>query len=739
MLRPHLIKTVFRKELRELLRDRRSLAVMFGVPLLLYPLLTIAMASLGKSRVDSLKSEEYKVAIVNVDGAPELVRRLADKETSGLNAQAPQKAATTDAELAAERERRARELSAGFIHAVIDIPREFEPDLIAGKNPKLAIRLDRSRTEADFAERKIDKVIAAYEEWVVAEWLKKYNAPATVTKGIDRATQDVSTAAQRLGSRLSQLMPLLILVTGMLGALFPALSATTTERELGTLETLLVSPAGRLEILLAKGALVLLCGLVTAALNVASMSLVLWRTFSLFEKADPTAVATAAGSSMGALSPGSLFLVFVAAIPALVFFTALVLIIGLLARTFREANSYATPAMLLPLASMALTVADVKSSPGLMVTPIANTTLIMRDVLRDKATLLDFALAFGSSFLYAGLLLSVAARLFSNEQLVNPSWEPLSMKGLKGMGKARRKLRLPAIDEAIALFAVSMLLLFYVQPSLQLYFLDPARPERHPTAVLWIVVYTMICLLFLPTALFAWLGKWNWRATFKLFKPDGRAVIAGVLLGIGLVPVVQVIGLLQSRVWPPSGENAKMTVQLFGPALQAFPILVPLVVGVLAGVFEELLYRGAIQTAIGRRGKPLVAILVTALLFAAAHLDLHGMPIRFALGCLLGYLAWRTGSLIPAILTHFLYDTATLGLMAWEVRHRGPDALSAAPPANVWADPTLWIGLAIGAALIVVAALLIRCVPRVTPVAAAPPAHAFEVVMPPPVVGPAER
>ncbi|HSI33854.1 MAG TPA: CPBP family glutamic-type intramembrane protease, partial [Tepidisphaeraceae bacterium] len=697
---------------------------------LLYPLLTIAMASLGKSRVDSLKSEEYKVAVINVDGAPELVRRLRDKETSGLTSMDSDTPAKTPAELAAERQRRAVDLASGAIHAVIEIPPAFQPDLIAGKNPKLTVRLDRSRTEADFAERKIDKVISAYEEWVVAQRLKQYNAPATVTKGIDRATQDVSTAAQRLGSRLSQLLPLLILVTGMLGALFPALSATTTERELGTLETLLVSPAGRLEILLAKGGLVLLCGLVTAALNVASMSLVLWRTFSLFEKADPTAVAGAAttASSMGAISPGSLFLVFVAAIPALVFFTSLVLIIGLLARTFREANSYATPAMLLPLASMALTVADVKSSPGLMVTPIANTTLIMRDVLRDKATLLDFTLAFGSSFLYAGLLLSVAARLFSNEQLVNPSWEPLSMKGLKGLGKGRRKLRLPAIDEAIALFAVSMLLLFYVQPSLQLHFLDPAHPERHPTAVLWIVVFTMLGLLFAPTALFAWLGKWNWRATFKLFKPDPRAVVAGILLGVGLVPVVQVIGLLQSRVWPASDENAKMTVQLFGPALLAFPILVPIVVGMLAGVFEELLYRGVIQTALSRRGKPLVAILVTALLFAAAHLDLHGMPVRFALGCLLGYLAWRTGSLIPAILTHFLYDTASLGLMAWEVHHRGPDALTAAAPANVWADPTLWIGLGIGAVLIGVAALLIRRTPHATPVAGAAPQRGFEVV-----------
>src|SRR5206468_3296806 len=196
--------------------------------------------------------------------------------------------------------------------------------------------------------------------------------------------------------------------------------------------------------------LVMLCGLVTAAINMISMSLVLWRVSSL----------VAPGETLS-ISVWSLVLTFVAATPSLIFFTTLVLIVGLLARTFREANSYATPAMLLPLASLALSIADVKTTPGLLVTPIANTTLVMRDVLRGKWSGGAFALASISSLVYAGLLLSIAARLFSNEQLVNPGWEPLGMKGLGRRGE--RRARLPAVDEAIALFALCLLLMFYIQ------------------------------------------------------------------------------------------------------------------------------------------------------------------------------------------------------------------------------------------------------------------------------------
>ncbi len=653
MLRLPIVKTVFLKELRELLRDRRSLAVMFGVPLVLYPVLTIAMGSLGKAKVDSLKDTRYKVTLVNAGAAPELARRMILEE-NGLTIY--------------QSDNPMRGLLAGEIDGVVQIPDHFESDLIADKNPGLILRFDRSRTEADFVERKINRILNGYQEWVIAQRLHAYNAPAAVTRGIDKKLEDVSTAGQRMGNRLAQLLPLLVLITGMLGALFPALSATTTERELGTLETLLVTPAGRAELLVAKGLLVLLCGLATAALNMISMSLVLWRTISLM----------APGETL-TINVGSLILTFCAAVPAIIFFTTLVLVVGLLARTFREANSYATPAMMLPLASLALSIADVRTTPGLLITPIASTTLVMRDILRHHGSLGDFAIAFCSSLIYAGLMLSVAARLFSNEQLVNPGWEPLSMKGLGRRTGQPRPRRLPAVDEAIALFALCLLLVFYVQPSLM------------GLGFFALLAITQVGLFFLPAALFAWLGKWDWRATFKLIPAKPAALIGGALLGVGLVPIVGLLSNLQRRIWPADTDTEKMMNDLFIPVLQAHPFLAPLFVGALAGIFEELLFRGPIQTSLMRKNPPWRAIIITAVIFAAAHLDLHGLALRAALGVFLGWSVWRTGSIFPAMLLHGAYDAASVGLAAWQV-HYQPD--NTQPPLmNAWVAGGLALGI----------------------------------------------
>src|SRR5207237_8745949 len=104
------------------------------------------------------------------------------------------------------------------------------------------------------------------------------------------------------------------------------------------------------------------------------------------------------------------------------------------------------------------------------------------------------------------------------------------------------------------------------------------------------------------------------------------------------------------------------------PAVPAHPVLTPLLVGVLAGLCEELLYRGPIQTALLRKLPVKAALLIGATLFAAAHMDLHGFPIRLLLGLILGYVVWRGGSVFPAMLLHCAYDATQLWLMAYAIQ-----------------------------------------------------------------------
>ncbi len=416
MIRFDIVRTVFFKELKEMLRDRRSLAVMFGLPLVLYPLVAIGIATLGQSRRQELGETPVRAVIPNAEAAPELFTRL-KTPGSGIELVLPD-----DAETA---------LARGVVDAIVVVPDNAQVRAIAGEPIEITVRLDRSRSISSFVEKKIDKVLDGYERWVLEQRLRRYDAPPQVLEPLKTTTLDIASGDKVFGRLLSQMLPLLLLMTGMLGALFPALNATTTERELGTLETLLVTPAGRTELLLAKGALVLISALLAAGLNVLSMSLVLLKALSSLEKLPNLTI-----------SPSSLLLSYLAAVPALIFFSVLVLIVGLLARNFREANSFATPVMLLPLLSLAVGISEPEATTAILITPVANTTVIIREVLTGRASPGAFALAFGSSCLYAGIVLSLAARVFSSEQLVNPAWEPVSLRGLRRSNGARPR-RLP--------------------------------------------------------------------------------------------------------------------------------------------------------------------------------------------------------------------------------------------------------------------------------------------------------
>jgi len=713
VLRMDVVGTVFRKELREMLRDRRSLLIMFGVPLLLYPLLTVALGGLARSQEKKLKQEPAKVLVRNGSAAPHLIEQLRSAGSgvevidepspppSTVSTQPATGALTSPATTSATALSTApapfptggnERLEAGTVDAILDVPSNAEALALAGEQPEFIVRLNRSRIRtATAAEQKLEKAIKGYERWVIEQRLAARDLPPAILSPLKTRTEDIATGGQRFGSLMSTLLPLFLLLTGTLGAFFPALNATTAERERGTLEPLLASPAGRTEILLGKGLLVLLGGLLTAGLNVASMALVLRWLFAGMGKAGVTTDLT--------IDPVAIGLAYLAAVPTLVFVTGLVMVCGLFSRTFQEANALALPVMLLPLASAAIAVADPPTTPGLLLTPIANTTVIIRDILTGRATVGAFLLAAAASCLYAGLLVSAAARVFNTEQLVNPAWEPLSVKGLGRRVRGRPgHPRPPSIDVALALFAITLLLVLYVGPAL--IGLD----------LLLIVLVSMVGLIAVPTVLVAWLAGWSWVPTFSLRRPTVAALAGAALAGIGLAPWTELLYVLQSQVWPASSEHLAESMKMFLPSVEQRPILTALTIGALAGICEELLYRGPIQAAFLRRLSTWPALCAGGALFAAAHMDLHGFPIRMLLGVLLGYVVWRGKSIFPAMLLHGAYDAAQLGRLAWAVRTQGvPRTLQEAggPPAVAF-DAAFWTQLAVGAVLLAAGGWLLR-------------------------------
>jgi sodium transport system permease protein len=674
-----IITTVFLKELKELLRDRRSLLVMFGIPLVLYPALIMAMGGLAKGKAIKQRDTAVTVAPIGIEFAPRLAELMQQREAT-IQRVMPDSSDTEDARPA----------------VTLRLPGSFEERFIQGEKLTIEVYYDSSRSDAAIARQRIDSLLDDYEHELIKARLRETGQDPAILEGFATELKDASTATQRTGKLLAGALPALLLITGALGAFFPALNSTTTERELGTLETLLVSPASRGELLTGKLLLVLLCGILTAGLNMASMSLVMWRL-----TAD---IGTAAGTSgMIQIRPELVVAAFLTAIPTLVMFSAMMLLVGMIARTFREANSYTLPVMLLPMGSIAVGIIEPTTTAGLLVTPVLGATVVMRDVLMGVGRLDHAVLSGGASLVLAVIVLIASSRLFSNEQLVNPQWEPLSLRGIgkKKPGDGLRR-RLPAVDEVLALFSVVLLLQFYLAPLLKDALVGPNGVRLYE-----LLTAQLVGLILLPAVVWALLTKLDWVPTFSLRLPKPPAWLGGLLLGVGLAAAGLFIVVLQQTLFGRTeSEYAKNLSPLLEPYMRDLPtaVLTALIIGTLAGTCEELLFRGIILKGL-RHGLPTwAAIAGSAFLFALAHFDLAGFGVRFGLGVVCGLVVLRSGSVWPAVLLHGVYNMTVLLLPRILFDAAALQADTGQPELT----PQLWLSLLLGAAVATTGWLLVQ-------------------------------
>jgi membrane protease YdiL (CAAX protease family) len=182
---------------------------------------------------------------------------------------------------------------------------------------------------------------------------------------------------------------------------------------------------------------------------------------------------------------------------------------------------------------------------------------------------------------------------------------------------------------------------------------------------------------------------------------------------------MQLAAMLQQKIWPRGMESQLELLKKILPLLEQHPILLPTLIALLAGLCEETLFRGPIQKGLMRRLGVWPAIVIASILFAAAHLDLPGMPIRTFLGVMLGWIVVRTGSIFPAMVMHAMYDLTQLAYVSFEAHRQGAQKLlaeattKATEPINVW----VLIG---GAALIAISMMLLMRTMSAKPQTAAP-------------------
>jgi len=601
------VRLIFLKEVRDTLRDRRTLFISIILPILLYPLLMIGFSQVMLARQTGIWERSQSVALTGATGvAGEKLRaRLAESEDR--------------LEIVLSNEP-GEDLRVGVIDAWVELRETFSADIAERRQPEVDVHFDSSKDASSAAERKIRRVLAAYAKEVLRE--RELSEADIVPVVVNPA--DAATVTQRGAKLLGPTLALLLVIMALSGAFYPAVDIMAGEKERGTMETLLVCPATRTEIVVGKYLTVLAMTLVTVLLNFASMAL----TFSAFAKLVPQG---ANGGIALTISPMVGAAIVLALLPLAALFSAIALSLSTFARSYKEGQHYLTPLFVavLPLAMVAM-VPETRLSTFAPV-PVAGAVLLVRDLLLGSATFGQIVIVLLSTGICAALAIRWTVVMFNREEVLfrDPGGTQFTL-----FSRNREPGGTATPGQATVVAAISLVLIVFVVP-------------RFPGGAAGGFLFQQVGMVLGFGLLAAWWYRIDLKETFSLRVPRATAWPA-VLVGAPSLLLILMWAFAQAGIEEESFEELRKVIEELKATL-GLPLLI-----LLPPIAEEFLFRGLILSAFRSRYKPIVAVILAAGLFAVFHLQPGKYLATGLIGVWLGYVVIATRSLYPAIFAHLL-------------------------------------------------------------------------------------
>src|SRR5271166_631871 len=396
------IGIVYRKELTEALRDRRTLISTLLVPLLLFPLLSVGFGALAVTLVKKAEEEIPKVMLLGGADSPHVLETLRrNKKIEVVPATPDWKDKIINKE----------------IRAAIEIPSGFEASLDQQEPETIKIYKYEGELKSSISADNIEKTLKEYRDKVIEARLEASHLPASVLTPFRIKQDNVAPPEKVGGAAFGGLIGYMVIFLCLSGGMYPAMDLTAGEKERGTMETILSSPISRMHLVLGKFLLVLTASLATAALSVLSMGI----SFSALHH-----FTTNSGSSRGEaaafllnLGPKVVFSVFIMVLPLAVLFSAALMTISLFAKSYKEAQSYITPLMFLVIIpAVAAMLPGVELTPKLALVPVLNMSLLCKELVASTYHWNYIAIIFASTCVYATAALFIAIKMFQRESVL---------------------------------------------------------------------------------------------------------------------------------------------------------------------------------------------------------------------------------------------------------------------------------------------------------------------------------
>ncbi len=542
------------------------------------------------------------------------------------------------------------------VDLILTAPADFYTQLENGESGQRADIDVRIRPDDDYSKQaraRLNPLLDAWKKVMIKVRLARKNLPSSFDDPfqVKEPNEGPAVRTEPIVQLMVRIFPFMLVMWSLAGALYPAVDLCAGEKERGTMETLLITPALREEIVLGKFITIWMFSSLSALLNLMSMGITTWVFGSQLMQGD--------------LPVAALLWCVLLSLPMSALFSAVALAIGAYARSSKEGQYYLMPLFLVTMPLIFLTLAPgVELNPFYSLIPVTGVALLMQRLMTATALAqvpwLYFVPVFAPVALYSWLTLKWAIFQFQREEVLFREAERIDLR-LWLRSLFRDKEAVPSTGQAFFCFGI----LFFLR------WLGLGLGARWDQAVQATV--TMLAFTLTPALLMALLLNTRPAQALLLRWPTGKELGRAALLAVLLMPALATATFVHFKYFSHLARQLQDGQPLFQvlrfmyentdvghgfiTLLLAFPFL--------SAVCQEIAFRGFIQTGLLRRFRPRTAVVLCSFLFALWHMNVFLFIPAFFLGMVLGLITVRSESLLPAILFHFVHDTVLLGSISW--------------------------------------------------------------------------
>lgn len=617
-MRTKIVKQIFKKEMIDILRDKKTIFMMIILPLLLYPILMVGASSIMSMSINKMEQTTVNIAFNNnpSDNLINILNKTNEDDEAKVNI-----IKVDDYKEALDNE---------TLDAYVEI--NENNDIQSYK-----IYTNSSKNNSYTAEKRIKEALEKYKEEIVEMNLAQEGLDAQKTlEPITCETLDIAKNEEIAGNILGQILPFILIIGVLLGSIYPAIDVMAGEKERGTLETLFTLPISNLELVMGKYMAVSFCAVVTAFLNIISILISIGFMTLTAGIANEMGIPKFDFTQM--IFPGIITMICIGLFAMVV--SAISMCVCSLAKSFKDAQNYITPVMLIiMIPSYVSMIPNIELDGFTSTIPVVNISLLIKSVLSFKFDLNLIAIVFVSNFAFMILSVLLLSKMFNSEEILFGNNRSFSFLEKRSNIK---KGTMPTISDGAILYAVGLVLLIYVGSLVQLKF---------KMAGLAITQVMIICL----PLLFAYYIKTDFKKTFSLRKINLKQILGGILIWMGGFVLINLITQITLYLFPQNMEVAEALTDAI--IIKDNLVLNLAIVALMPAICEEIFFRGFIFTSFKGKSSSKIAIITSGILFGFMHMDFLRIIPTSILGIIFAYTVYKSESIFIAMILHFINNS----------------------------------------------------------------------------------